>query len=173
MPETIGIDYQAATLAIREWMFWIAVASLFVSAGVGGAQCWLIWRGLRTMERASAARDRQLDLAEKRHAENMRRLDEQSRRFDEQSRRFDEQSRERNRRFDEQNRRFDALIEGQADQRQALNAAVASLNAQTASLNAIVEGQAEQRRASDARTDSLKAATAGLQAVLERTAADA
>ena len=155
MPETVGIDYQAATLAIREWMFWIAVASLFVSAGVGGAQCWLIWRGLRTMERASAARDRQLDLAEKRHAENMRRLDEQSRRFD------------------EQNRRFDALIEGQADQRQALNAAVASLNAQTASLNAIIEGQAEQRRASDARTDSLKAATAGLQAVLERIAADA
>lgn len=144
--EIASLDYQTATLAVREWMFWIAAASLAVSAVVGGAQCWLIWRGLRTMERASDARDRQLDLAEKRHIENMRRLDEQSRRFD------------------EQNRRFDALIEGQADQRQALSAAVASLNeqtstlnAQTASLNAIVEGQAEQRRASAAQTRALEA----------------
>lgn len=158
--EIASLDYQTATLAVREWMFWIAAASLAVSAIVGGAQCWLIWRGLRTMERASDARDRQLDLAEKRHIENMRRLDEQSRRLDEQSLRFDEQ----NRRFDEQNRRFDALIEGQADQRQALSAAVANLNeqtstlnAQTASLNAIVEGQAEQRRASAARTRALEA----------------
>ena len=109
--EIASLDYQTATLAVREWMFWIAAASLAVSAIVGGAQCWLIWRGLRTMERAGDARDRQLDLAEKRHIENMRRLDEQ-------------------------NRRFDALIEGQADQRQALSAAVASLNEQTSTLNA-------------------------------------
>ena len=150
--EIASLDYQVATLAVREWMFWIAVASLFVSASVGGAQCWLIWRGLRTMERASAARDRQLDLAEQRHTENMRRIDEQSRRFDAL---IEGQA--------EQRRALDALIEGQAEQRRASAAQTASLNAATASLNAIVEGQADQRRASAAQTRAL-------EALLDRTA---
>ena len=70
-----GIDYEAATLAIREWTLWVAVASLAVSAVVGGLQCFLIWRGLVIMRRAADARDRALENqrreADQRHAESM------------------------------------------------------------------------------------------------------
>ena len=69
------IDYEAATLAIREWTLWVAAASLAVSAVVGGLQCFLIWRGLVIMRRAADTRDRALENqrreSDQRHAEAM------------------------------------------------------------------------------------------------------
>ena len=70
------LDYEAATLAIREWTLWIAAASLVVSAVIGGLQCFLIWRGLVIMRRAADTRDRALENqrreSDQRHAEAMK-----------------------------------------------------------------------------------------------------
>ena len=70
------IDYEAATLAIREWTLWVAAASLVVSAVIGGLQCLLIWRGLVIMRRAADTRDRALENqrreSDQRHAEAMK-----------------------------------------------------------------------------------------------------
>ena len=70
------IDYEAATLTIREWTLWVAAASLVVSAVVGGLQCFLIWRGLVIMRRAADTRDRALENqrreSDQRHAEAMK-----------------------------------------------------------------------------------------------------
>lgn len=54
---------------------------------VGSATCWLIWRGLRQMERASMERDRQMENqgrdARGRHDEAMMRHDEAMMRHEE------------------------------------------------------------------------------------------
>ena len=69
------LEYQAATLAAREWGIVIAAGHLAIAAIVGGVQCVLIWRGLDFMRRAADARDRGLENqrrdADQRHAENM------------------------------------------------------------------------------------------------------
>ena len=44
--EIASLDYRAASLAIREWTMRIASAHVAVAAIIGGAQCFLIWRGL-------------------------------------------------------------------------------------------------------------------------------
>ena len=55
---------------------WAGVGSGIVALLVGAAQCFLIWIGLRQMNKASAVRNRQLDQQEKaaadRHQESMR-----------------------------------------------------------------------------------------------------
>ena len=106
--EIAGLDYQTATLSARHWANWIAGLALAVSAAVGAAQCAIVAWGIREMVRANRERARQADAqtraADQRHTENMAALSDQS-------------------------RRLDALIEGQAEQRQALNAAVAGLQA--------------------------------------------
>ena len=150
--EIASLDYRTATLAARHWANWIAGLALAVSAAVGAAQCAIVAWGIREMVRANRERARQTD-EQARAAE---------RRAEAQTRAADQRHAENRTALAEQGRRFDTLIEGQADQRQALNAAVASLNAQTDRLNAqtdrldaLVEGQAEQRRASAAQTRAL------------------
>ena len=143
--EIASLDYRTATLAARHWANWIAGLALAVSAAVGAAQCAIVAWGIREMVRANRERARQTD-EQARAAE---------RRAEAQTRAADQRHAENMTALAEQGRRFDTLIEGQADQRQALNAAVASLNAQTDRLDALVEGQAEQRRASAAQTRAL------------------
>lgn len=61
---------------------------------VGSATCWLIWRGLRQMERASMERDRQMENqgrdARGRHDEAMMRHDEAMMRHEEAKMRHEE-----------------------------------------------------------------------------------
>ena len=161
--EIASLDYQTATLAARHWANWIAGLALAVSAAVGAAQCAIVAWGIREMVRANRERARQTDeqaRAAERRAEAQTHAAE--RRAEAQTRAADQRHAENMAALAEQSRRLDTLIEGQADQRQALNAAVASLNAQTDRLNAqtdrldaLVEGQAEQRRASAAQTRAL------------------
>ena len=114
------IDYEAATLAIREWTLWVAAASLAVSAVVGGLQCFLIWRGLVIMRRAADARDRVL--------ENQRRESDQ--RHAEAMRASAERHAENMAALGAQSRALDALIEGN--------------RAQTASLETLIERTAPE-----------------------------
>ena len=68
-----------ATLELREAAIWVAVAQAAIALGVGGAQCVLIWRGLRLMEQDLERRRRWWDEWSReharRHAETMRELE--------------------------------------------------------------------------------------------------
>lgn len=117
--EIASLDYQAATLSARHWANWIAGIALAVSAAVDAAQCAIVAWGIRKMVRANRERAHRADaqaLAAERRAEA-------------QTRAADQRHAENMAALSEQSRRLDALIEGQAEQRQALNAAVASLQA--------------------------------------------
>ena len=130
------LDYEAATLATREQMLWVAVASLVVSAVVGGLQCFLIWRGLVIMRRAADARDRAhenqrresdqrhaeaMKAGAERHAENMAALREQTATLTAQTAALKEQT---------------ATVR---EQRATLAGATGALRAQSRALEALVE----------------------------------
>ena len=91
--EIASLDYQAATLAIREIGMWIAAAHI----AVGVLQAAVVGYGLHAMSRAGRDRAAQAEAqaraadrrhadaqarATERHAENMAALAEQSRRLD-------------------------------------------------------------------------------------------
>lgn len=147
--EAAGLDYRAATFAARHAALWIAGASLAVSAVVGGAQCYLIWRGLRTMERASAARDRQLDAAENRHTENMAVLAEERRanaaRHEEAMKALEEQRRLGSERHAETMAALGEQRRATEAQARALEAQSRALDAQTRSLETLLERTAPRR----------------------------
>ena len=100
--EIASLDYQAATLAIREIGVWIAAAHV----AVGVLQAAVVGYGIHAMIRANRDRAAQVDAqaraADRRHAENMAAIAEQG-------------------------RRLDALIEGQAEQRRASDAQTRAL----------------------------------------------
>ena len=116
------LEYQAATLAAREWTMWIAAGHLAITAIVGGVQCVLIWRGLDFMRRAADARDRGL--------ENQR-LDA--------NQRHENQRLEADQRHAENMAALKALIEGQADTKAAIDAQSAALAEAVAALKVVVE----------------------------------
>lgn len=70
-------EFEAATIAFRNASLW----AMYVQAGIAGlvglAQCALIAYGLRLMRAGNDDRQRQADLAEKRHEENMLALQQQ------------------------------------------------------------------------------------------------
>ena len=72
-------EYQVASLALCEWAVWVAAANVAVSAVVGGAQCFIVWRGLRLMEQDLERHIRRQDEWSReharRHAETMRELE--------------------------------------------------------------------------------------------------
>ena len=128
--EIASLDYQTATLSARHWANWIAGIALAVSAAVGAAQCAIVAWGIREMVHANRERAHRADaqaLAAERRAEEQALAAE--RRAEAQTRAADQRHAENMAALAEQSRRLDALIEGQTEQRQALNAAVASLQA--------------------------------------------
>ncbi len=65
------IAFQDATIAFQGASLWATYAQAGVAGLVGLVQCVLIAYGLRLMQRSNADRQRQTDLAEKRHEESM------------------------------------------------------------------------------------------------------
>ena len=126
------VDYQTATLAARHIALWISAAALAVSAAVGGAQCILIWRGLRMMDRSNRARaeavENQRRESDQRHAEAMAALADQRRATDDQRRTLEAMIEEQRAAREDQRRALDAMIEEQRaareDQRRALDAMI-------------------------------------------------
>jgi len=137
------IDYEAATLAIREWTLWVAAASLVVSAVVGGLQCFLIWRGLVIMRRAADTRDRALENqrreSDQRHAEAMKASADAMRASAE-------------RHAEAMQASADAMKAGAERHAETM----AALGAQSRALDALIEGH--------------RAQTASLETLIERTA---
>ena len=116
------VDYEAATLAIREWTLWVAIAQLMISA----IQTGLVYYGIRAMIRATdrrshdtaaAAADARRE-ADQRHAEAMQAGAE---------------------RHAENMAALKALIDGQAQTNATLAANTATLAEATAALKLVVE----------------------------------
>ena len=137
------IDYEAATLAIREWTLWVAAASLVVSAVIGGLQCLLIWRGLVIMRRAADTRDRALENqrreSDQRHAEAMKAS-------------ADAMKASAERHAEAMKASADAMKAGAERHAETM----AALGAQSRALDALIEGH--------------RAQTASLETLIERTA---
>ena len=162
-----GTDYEAATLTIREWTLWVAVASLVVSAVIGGLQCFLIWRGLVIMRRAADARDRALENqrreSDQRHAEAMKASAERhaeamkasadarqagAERHAEAMKAGAERHAETMAALEAQTRTLEAQSRALDAQTRTLDAQTRSLEAQTRALDALIEGQRAQPPAS-------------------------
>ena len=104
------VDYRAATLATRYVALWISAAALAVSAAVGGAQCIVVWRGLRMIDRsnrayAEAIENRRRE-SDRRHAKAMAAIADRRRATDAM---IEKQRAAR----EDQQRATDAMIEGQ------------------------------------------------------------
>ncbi len=70
-------EFETATIAFQNASLWAAYTQAGIAGLVGLVQCLLIAYGLRLMQRSNADRQRQADLAEKRHEESMLALHQQ------------------------------------------------------------------------------------------------
>ena len=126
--ETATIAYQAASLAHQNAGVWVAIGQLAATLIVGGAQCALIWHGIRMMRRAADTRDRglenQRDADERRHAEAMAALDK---RHAEATAALDKRHAEAGQRHAEAMAALNELIAGSREQGAALQTATAAL----------------------------------------------
>ena len=68
-------DFEIASLTLQEIAAWAAVVAAVAAVVVGSAQCLLIWKGLRLMDRSNRERavalEQQREADERRHAEVM------------------------------------------------------------------------------------------------------
>ena len=121
------VDYEAATLAIREWTLWVAIAQVAISA----IQTGIVYYGIRAMIRATDRRSREAAEAAER-AETARREAAAAAR------------READQRHAEA---MQAGAERHAENMAAINAMAAALAQATAALKLVVERtEAEARQ---------------------------
>ena len=121
------VDYEAATLAIREWTLWVAIAQVAISA----IQTGIVYYGIRAMIRATDRRSREAAEAAER-AETARREAAAAAR------------READQRHAEA---MQAGAERHAENMAAINAMAATLAQATAALKLVVERtEAEARQ---------------------------
>ena len=114
-------EYESATLVLREWALWAAVAQVVTTLIVGAAQIAIVAYGIRAMRAASDKRAHEQD---QRHHEAMKALNTQSETLSAQS------------------SALTALVERTTT---ALNAQSESLSAQSRALSALVERTAPAR----------------------------
>ena len=69
--EAATIAFQNATIALQNASLWATYAQAGVAGLIGLVQCLLIAYGLKLMQRNNIDRQRQTDLAEGRHEENI------------------------------------------------------------------------------------------------------
>ena len=120
------VDYEAATLAIREWTLWVAIAQVTISA----IQTGLVYYGIRAMIRATDRRSHEAAEAAER-AETARREA------------ADAARREADQRHAEA---MQAGAERHAENMAAINAMAATLAQATAALKLVVERTAPEAR---------------------------
>ena len=71
-------EFETATIAFQNASLWAAYIQAGVAGLVGLVQCALIFYGLKLMQRSNTDRQRQTDLAEKRHEESLSALQAQT-----------------------------------------------------------------------------------------------
>ena len=139
----IDAEFQAASLAIREWALWVAMGQV----AIGAIQTGIVYYGIRAMvganaERVEAAAEarREAERDRKERAEaaaEARREAERDRK--ERAEAAAEARREADRRHEESMAAIKALIEGQAQPHATLAANTAMLAEATAALKIVVE----------------------------------
>ena len=160
----IDAEFQAASLAIREWALWVAMAQVAISA----IQTGIVYYGIRAMVRATnqRGRDAERDRAERAEAAERDRKERaeaaaEARRDAERDRKERAEAAERDRA-----ERAEAAAEArrEADRRHAES---------MAAIKALIEGQAQTNATLAANTATLAEATAALKLVVERAASGA
>ena len=71
-------EFETATITFQNASLWAAHIRAGVAGLVGLVQCALIFYGLKLMQRSNTDRQRQMDLAEKRHEESLSALQSQT-----------------------------------------------------------------------------------------------
>ena len=126
-------DYEAATLAIREWTLWVAIAQVTISA----IQTGIVYYGIRAMIRATDRRSREAaDAAERAETARREAADAARREADQRHAEAMQAGAERHA---ENMAAIKALIDGQAQTNATLAANTATLAEATAALKLVVE----------------------------------
>ena len=148
------VEFQAASLSIREWALWVAIAQVTISA----IQTGIVYYGIRAMIRATDQRGRDAERdreeraeaaaaarreADQRHAEAMKAGAE---------------------------RHAEAMKAGAERHAEAIAASAERHTENMAALKALIDGQARANATLAANTATLAEATAALKLVVERTA---
>ena len=131
------VDYEAATLAIREWTLWVAIAQVAISA----IQTGIVYYGIRAMIRATDRRSHEAAEAAER-AETARReaADAARREADQRHAEAMQAGAERHAEA------MQAGAERHAENMAAINAMAATLAQATAALKLVVERTAPEAR---------------------------
>ena len=142
-PAISEIDYEAATLAIREWTLWVAIAQVMISA----IQTGLVYYGIRAMIRATDQRGRDAERDREERAEAAAAA-----------------------RREADRRHAEAMKAGADRHAEAMQAGAERHAENMAALKALIDGQARANATLAANTATLAEATAALKLVVERTA---
>ena len=137
------VDYEAATLAIREWMLWVAIAQVTISA----IQTGIVYYGIRAMIRATDQRGRDAERDREERAEATAAA-----------------------RREADQRHAEAIQAGAERHAEAMRAGAERHAENMAALKALIDGQAQTNATLAANTATLAEATAALKLVVERTA---
>ena len=127
------VDYEAATLAIREWMLWVAIAQVTISA----IQTGIVYYGIRAMIRATDRRSH--DAAEATAAARREADQRHAEAIQAGAERHAEAMKAGAERHTENMAALKALIDGQAQTNATLAANTATLAEATAALKLVVE----------------------------------
>ena len=148
------VEFQAASLSVREWALWVAIAQVTISA----IQTGIVYYGIRAMIRATDQRGRDAERdreeraeaaaaarreADQRHAEAMKAGAE---------------------------RHAEAIAASAERHAEAMKAGTERHAENMAALKALIDGQARANATLAANTATLAEATAALKLVVERTA---
>ena len=148
------VEFQAASLSVREWALWVAIAQVTISA----IQTGIVYYGIRAMIRATDQRGRDAERdreeraeaaaaarreADQRHAEAMKAGAE---------------------------RHAEAIAASAERHAEAMKAGAERHAENMAALKALIDGQARANATLAANTATLAEATAALKLVVERTA---
>ena len=137
------VEFQAASLSVREWALWVAIAQVTISA----IQTGLVYYGIRAMIRATDQRGRDAERDREERAEAAAAA-----------------------RREADQRHAEAMKAGADRHAEAMQAGAERHAENMAALKALIDGQARANATLAANTATLAEATAALKLVVERTA---
>ena len=151
------VEFQAASLSVREWALWVAIAQVAISA----IQTGIVYYGIRAMIRATdqRGRDAERDREERAEAAAAARREADQRHAEAMQAGAE--------------RHAEAMKAGAERHAEAMQAGAERHAENMAALKALIDGQARANATLAANTATLAEATAALKIVVERTAPEA
>ena len=137
------VEFQAASLSVREWALWVAIAQVTISA----IQTGIVYYGIRAMIRATDLRGRDAERDREERAEAAAAA-----------------------RREADQRHAEAIAASAERHAEAMKAGAERHAENMAALKALIDGQARANATLAANTATLAEATAALKLVVERTA---